>query len=134
MDESSITQNRRFRRSNVLMAAQIEDGDSRSEVTLRNLSAEGALVEGTDIPHQDSRVVFRKNDLVISGRVAWVNGRRAGIAFDSKLQPETLMRHIPSPRLRIEPRSKRPRVTSHVLTEEERLWCENYIWAPPVLS
>ena len=134
MDESSMTQNRRFRRSNVLMAAHIETGDGLSDVMLRNLSAEGALVEGDRIPPADSQVVFRKKDLEISGRIAWVNGRRAGIDFDTKLEPETIMRHIPSPRQRFEARTKRPSVTTHALTEEERLWCENYLWTGPSRS
>ena len=134
MDESSLMQNRRSRRSNVLMAAQIESGAAVCDVKLRNLSADGALVEGDGIPEANCPVVFRKKDLVIPGRIAWVNDRRAGIAFDRKLEPEALMRHIPEPRQRVETRTKRPRVTAHALSEEERRWCENYLWQAPNIS
>lgn len=134
MDESSATQNRRSRRSNVLMAASIEAVAGAVGVTLRNLSAEGALVEGDDIPDAGSQVVFRKNDLAVSGRVAWVSERRAGIAFDAKLQPETVLRHIPEPKHRIEPDFKRPGLTKHFMSPQERRWCETFVWDRPLPS
>jgi len=134
MDESSKTQNRRSRRSNVLMAATIETTAGLVGVTLRNLSAEGALVEGDGIAEPGAQVVFRKNDLCVSGRIAWVNERRAGIAFDAKLQPETVLRHVPAPKSRIETSFKRPGFTSHTLTPEEQRWCETLIWTAPAPS
>jgi hypothetical protein len=134
MDESSMTQNRRSRRSNVLMAAAIETHHGSANVTLRNLSADGALVEGSGIPLAGEPVVFRKKDLVISGRVAWVNERRAGISFDAKLEPETVLRHIPAPQHRLEQRMKRPGFSRHVLSESERRWCETFIWDGPLPS
>ena len=133
MDESSMAQNRRSRRSNVLMAACIETANGLADVTLRNLSADGALVEGDGIPEADSPVVFRKKDLVISGRIAWVNDRRAGISFDAKLDPETILRHIPSPKDRIEATVKRPGFRQ-ILTDTERRWCETFIWDGPLPS
>lgn len=128
MDESSITQNRRSRRSNVLMAAAIETEQGSARVTLRNLSAEGALIEGDEIPAPDAPVLFRKNDLVIRGRVAWVNDRRAGIAFDAKLEPETVLRHIPAKQHRFHPRVKRPGFSAQALSASERRWCETFLW------
>ena len=134
MDQSSVTQNRRSRRSNVLMAATVETADGLVGVTLRNLSAEGALVEGDGITHPGSQVVFRKNELCVSGRIAWVSDRRAGISFDARLQPETVLRHIPSPRHRVEPSFKRPRLSSRTLSAEERRWCESVLGNGPLPS
>ena len=134
MDESTQTQNRRSRRSNVLMAAAIETDTGLANVTLRNLSADGALIEGSGIPAEGAAVVFRKKDLVISGHIAWVNDRRAGISFDAKLEPEAVMRHIPAPRHRIEHQFKRPGLTTSHLTTEERRWCETFIWNGPLPS
>lgn len=127
MDESSNTQNRRSRRSNVLMAASIETAAGTVPVTLRNLSAEGALIEGQGALIEGYPVIFRKKDLVISGHIAWVNENRAGIAFDAKLEPDTVLRHVPAPRHRIEPSFRRPGL-SHSLTEQERRWCQSFIW------
>ena len=131
MDESSKTQNRRSRRSNVLMAATVEMASGLVGVTLRNLSAEGALVEGDGLDEPGAQVVFRKNDLCVSGRIAWIHERRAGIAFDAKLQPETVLRHVPSPRHRVATSFKRPGFTTHALTPEERRWCETLVWNGP---
>ena len=129
-----MSQNRRSRRSNVLMAASLQTASGIADVKLRNLSAEGALVEGDGIPEPGELLVFRKNELTVSGRIAWVSERRAGIAFDAKLQPETVLRHIPSPKHRIEPSFKRPGVTSRTLSPEERRWCETFIWDQPLPS
>jgi hypothetical protein len=133
MDESSMTQNRRSRRSNVLMAASIETATGPVAVTLRNLSADGALIEGEGVPAEGYSVVFRKKDLVISGRVAWVNENRAGIAFDATLEPETVLRHVPAPKNRVKQQFKRPGFT-HSLTEQERRWCQTFIWDRPLPS
>lgn len=128
MDESRLTQNRRSRRSNVLMAAALETAAGPLDVTLRNLSAEGALVEGDNIPGTGEPVVFRKKDLVISGQVAWVNERRAGIAFDTKLEPETVLHHVPSPKNLVAQQFKRPRLSGSPLSPAEQRWCESFIW------
>ena len=134
MYESSITQNRRSGRSNVLMTATIESDADSTSVTLRNLSSEGALIEGDGIPRKGALILFRKKELAVSGRIAWVSHRRAGIAFDAKLEPETVLRHIPKPRTRIEANFKRPGVAAKRLSAEERRWCETYIWDRPLPS
>ena len=134
MDESSQSQNRRSRRSNVLMAASLDTANGSTKVMLRNLSAEGALVEGDRIPEPGEPLVFRKNDLAVSGRIAWTSGRRAGVAFDTRLEPETVLRHIPAPKHRIEPSFKRPGFSSPALSVEERRWCEAFIWDRPLPS
>jgi hypothetical protein len=132
MDESRMSQNRRSRRSNLLMAATLETVSGTAKVTLRNLSAEGALVEGDRIPDAGQQLVFRKNDLAISGRVAWASERRAGIAFDAELRPEAVLRHIPEPRHRAELSFKRPALSSPRMSAEERRWCETFIWDRPL--
>lgn len=108
MDESSQTQNRKTRRSNVLMAASLELSGASIPVKLRNLSAEGALVEGDKLPVEGAAILFRKGDLGMSGTVAWVKGRQAGINFAQKLNPEQLLRHVPAPRPRVAPSFRRP--------------------------
>lgn len=134
MNAISTSQNRRSRRSNVLMAAVVEAGTGPIDVKLRNLSADGALIEGDFLPEPGTAVVFRKKDLVISGHVAWASDRRGGICFDSKLEPEAVLRHIPAPKLRIEPNFKRPRLSRSPLSPSEQRWCEEYIWQRPLPS
>lgn len=111
MDESSQSQNRKTRRSNVLMSASLELSGTALPVKLRNLSADGALVESDKLPVEGASVLFRKGDLSMPGNVAWVNGRQAGISFAQKLNPEQLLRHVPAPKPRVTPSFRRPGLT-----------------------
>jgi|SRR5688500_1830781 len=111
MDESSQTKNRKSRRSNVLMSASLELSGASLPVKLRNLSADGALVEGDKLPIEGSSILFRKGDLSMAGQVAWVKGRQAGVSFAQNLNPEQLMRHVPTPRPRVTPSFRRPGLT-----------------------
>ena len=91
MDQSNTSQNRKTRRSNVLMSASLELSGTSLPVKLRNLSAEGALVEGDKLPVEGAALLFRKGDLSVSGTIAWVKGRQAGVNFGQKLNPEQLL-------------------------------------------
>ncbi len=132
MDESGITQNRRARRSHVLMAASIEAEGIAVAVKLRNLSAEGALVEGDQLPAVGSRVMFRKKELYLAGRVAWITANRAGIAFDTRLDPEAVMRHVPRTRPKPQLEFRRPRLTGSDLSPGERKVAQDWIWGEPL--
>ena len=121
MDERSIPQSRRSRRSNLLMAASIEHGGGLTEVTLRNLSAQGAMVEGDHGLEEGADVLLRKGELAMVGRVAWVADRQAGIAFAESLDPSMVLRHVPAPRPRVELEHKRPGVRTPLLVNELRL-------------
>ena len=114
------------------MAAILEHGGGTMPVTLRNLSADGALVEGDHCPEPGSPVVFRKNELAVAGRIAWTEGRRAGIAFASSLDPEAVLRHVPAMRpLRIEAH-KRPGLRGRLSPDERRL--AEFLYGRPLPS
>ena len=130
MDQSSNTQNRRSRRSQVLLTAELEHAGACLSVKLRNLSSEGALIESDRLPIEGTPVEFRRNELSASGRVVWVNGRHAGVAFDTKLNPEQVLRHIPEPRPRVQPRPYRPGILPRKMTPEQRRLAESWIWSP----
>ena len=132
MDESSISQNRRSRRSNLWMAASLEHAGGMTPVTLRNLSAEGALVEGDHRLVPGAEIVFHKNDLDVAGRIAWVDGRRAGIAFAMSLDPDIVLRHVPPPRPRHEVVHKRPGFRGNLLEQERRFG--QALWDRPLPS
>ena len=128
MDQSSLTQNRRSRRSNVLLTAIVESGGATLEVRLRNLSAYGALVEGDALPPVGVEVTFCRKELSVGGRVAWVNGRQAGIAFAAELEPEQVLRHVPPMRQRIQPKFRRPGLVRHELSAEEQRVVDSWVW------
>lgn len=120
MDESSPVQNRRQRRANVLLTAIVEMSGRTSDVKLRNLSAEGALIEGDGLPQEGSRISFRKGELKVAGKIVWVSNKRAGIQFDERLSPEALLRHVPAPRPRMLPSFRRPGLAPQPLSPFER--------------
>lgn len=130
MDESSLTHNRKNNRSNVLFTASLELSGASTPVRMRNLSSNGALVEGEDLPIEGSELLFRKGDLAVAGRVVWASDRHAGIAFARPLDPDQMMRHIPAPRARVKPRFHRPGLRTPISAEEQR-YAEQWIWARP---
>jgi len=130
MENSASCQNRRSRRSQVLLTAELEHAGASLSVKLRNLSSEGALVESDKLPLEGTPVEFRRNELSAGGRVVWVNGKYAGIAFDAKLNPEQVLRHIPSPRPKIQPRPYRPGITPRKMSADQRRLAESWIWSP----
>jgi len=132
MDESSITHNRRSRRSPVLLAASLEVGGAPVPVKLRNLSAEGALIEGDRLPHEGAATYFCRNDLRVKSRIVWVHGRYAGVAFTEPLQPEEVLRHVPKPRPAARPEFRRPGLACRPLSAYERKMLETWMTAAPV--
>lgn len=131
MDEANGVGKRRSRRSNVLMTAALELADRSLMVKLRNLSAEGALVEADGLPVEGSDILFRRNELCIAGKIAWVMGNHAGVAFATRLEPDVVLRHVPRPKPRVQHHEyKRPGVTRHALSPVEQRWLEHWMTAP----
>jgi hypothetical protein len=132
MDESALTQNRRSRRSPVLLTASVEVDGVVVPVNLRNLSEEGALIEGENLPPEDSVTFFQRGELRLKSRVIWVQGRYAGVAFARPLKAEEVLRHVPSPRVRPEMDFRRPTLACRPLTDYERKMLETWMTASPV--
>ena len=129
MEDSGDTQNRRSRRSNLLMSASIEISGLSLPVKLRNLSAEGALIEADKLPVEGAKLLFRKAEISIEGRLAWVEGKRGGVEFVTALCPETVLRHVPTPRPRVQFDFRRPGVGPKRLTLIERQMGESWAGA-----
>jgi hypothetical protein len=127
MDESLLAQNRRHRRSNVMLKATLETDGGPLSVVLRNLSQEGALVQGEDIPPPESRVLFHRQGLSVPSRVAWAEGGFAGLDFDFPLFPRELLRHVPASQDRPPiPIKRRPGFGAKPLTAAERALIEQW--------
>lgn len=114
------------------MAASIEADGVKVAVKLRNLSSEGALVEAAQLPTIGCSVIFRKKELNLAGRVAWVTGDRAGIAFDTMLDPEAVMRHVPRTRPPTKLDFRRPGLKASELSPGERQIAQDWIWGDPL--
>jgi hypothetical protein len=126
MDLSSSSQNRQSRRSPVLLTATIEVGGAPVSVTLRNLSATGALVEGKRLPLVGSNTVFERKELRVPAKIVWVHGRFAGVAFAHELEREEVLRSVPAPKRRAELDFRRPGLACQPLTDAEREMLERW--------
>src|SRR4029079_4043469 len=132
MDESSMMKNRRSGRSPVLLAATVEVAGRPVAVKLRNLSEEGALIEGERLPLEGTTTFFQRNDLRLKSRVVWVQGRFAGVAFARPLKAEEVLRNVPRPRQRTQADFRRPGLACRPLTPEERRMVEKWMVASPL--
>ncbi len=134
MDESTTTQNRRSRRSQLMMQATLEIAGRAVPVKLRNLSSDGARVAGDELPIEGTDLLFRKGDLAVAGRVIWSKGKQAGIEFGQKLDPVEVLNHVPAPRPRMQPDFRRPGLSSRGMTASDRILPEHWASIPPMSS
>ena len=134
MNQTSALTNRRSRRSPVLLAATIEVAGTPVPVKLRNLSDEGALIEGDRLPLEGCTTYFGRNELRVKSKVVWVQGRFAGVAFDERLKPEQVLRNVPKPRAKPQPDFKRPGLACRPLSKYERRMLEQWMTATPIGS
>jgi len=126
--------NRRSRRSPVLLAASIDVDGASIAVKLRNLSEEGALIEAEGLPREGSSACFVRNDLRVKGRVVWVQGRYAGMAFDRPLDRDQVLRNIGKPKSKpaVERDFRRPGLACRPLSDYERRMLERWMTASPI--
>lgn len=129
-----MIKNRRSRRSPVLLAATIEVAGRAVPVKLRNLSEEGALIEGDRLPLDGATTFFERNELRLKGRVVWVHGRYAGVAFDEPLKTEQVLRNVPKPKPVAHGDFKRPGLACRPLTDYERRMLERWMTSSPMGS
>jgi len=134
MDQSSSIQNRRSRRSPVFLAATVEVAGVPQPVKLRNLSEEGALIEGEHLPLEGTTTFFQRNDLRIKSRVIWVLGTYAGVAFARQLRSDEVLRNVPRPRQRQDADFRRPGLACRPLTDKERHMVEKWMVSSPMGS
>lgn len=126
MNQSGVIE-RRSSRSKVMLQATLEIPGASLPVVLRDLSQDGALVRGEDMPEEGTRVLFHRQGLSVPGHVAWVHCQHAGLSFDEPLFPREMLRHVPPIGPRPPPvELKRPGLGSRPLTEAERRLIEQW--------
>ena len=126
-----MSQYRKSRRSPVYLAASVEIAGAPQPVKLRNLSEEGALIEGERLPLEGTTTFFERNELRLKSRVIWVQGRYAGIAFARTLRPEEVLRNVPQPRQIARGDFRRPGLACRPLTAHERTMIEKWMVSSP---
>src|SRR5690242_16393713 len=93
---------RQSARKPVLLSATLEADGLRMPVRLRNLSEQGALVEGANLPGAGTRALFERGALRVGASIAWAGAGVAGVRFERLLDASEVLRHIAVPRARTE--------------------------------
>jgi hypothetical protein len=74
---------RRHERTHLFLAASLHSNAGACPVHVRNISASGALIEGSILPNQGDRLILRRGSLEAAASIVWKAGRKAGISFAS---------------------------------------------------
>ena len=79
-------EHRHVPRTHLFVIATLCWNECSSPVHLRNMSANGALIESAILPKPGSLVVLKRGSLEISARIAWSTPRQAGLAFGASVR------------------------------------------------
>ena len=72
-------------RKNLFVAAVLRSETGQAPVRVRNLSSKGAMIETSVAPSAGATVELRRGSLQASARVAWQQGSRCGLEFQSSV-------------------------------------------------
>ena len=72
---------RKHERSNTFVAASLVHDDGTLRVRIRNISANGALVSGPDLPPRGTRCALLRGEKRVTGIITRLEGDQAGFAF-----------------------------------------------------
>ena len=129
-DQSDL---RRFSRFRVMLSAKLVTTTDEHPVTLRDLSATGALAEGRKLPPSGKDVVLRRGSLEAFARIVWSDGTRCGLEFDDEIPDRELLTHLktlPAPAAPPAAEAlRRPSLRAARLSEEELALVRE--WANP---
>lgn len=96
LDPIGSHEGRRHERTHLFLAASLHSKAGSRPVHVRNISSNGALIEGAIVPDQGDRVILRRGSLEASADIVWKTGRKAGIAFSSTIHVSDWMARQPS--------------------------------------
>src|SRR3954452_18542196 len=81
-------------RYSVLLNARVLTTAGTLQVTIRDLSLEGAMVQGAIAPKVGCRLLLHRRSLVVPATVMWQTGSRAGLRFEQPLTDQQLYREV----------------------------------------
>ncbi len=79
-------EHRHASRTHLFVIATLCWNEGSSPVHVRNMSANGALIEAAILPKPGSLVVLKRGSLEVSARIAWSTPRQAGLAFGASVR------------------------------------------------
>ncbi len=87
---------RRHERTHLFLAASLSSKAGSAPVHVRNISASGALIEGSIAPANGEALILKRGSLEAAASIIWKEGRRAGIAFGTSIDVADWMARQPS--------------------------------------
>jgi len=73
-------------RTSMFVLASMASARASGPVKVRNMSPDGALIEGATLPGVGDSLSLRRGELNASGRIVWQDGGKAGVRFDHHVQ------------------------------------------------
>ena len=83
--DAVATDARRGPRFRVLLVARLLTTSGERNVKLRDISANGAMIEGDRLPAPGTDVLLRRGSLELIATIIWTRDGRAGLEFDEPL-------------------------------------------------
>lgn len=122
MNAMSSLETRNVARDSLLLFAEVVvDGQARTvRVKVRNLSAGGMMIESGElaVSRGERLTVDLRNVGEVRGRVAWAQGSRFGVAFDTEIDPKRAREPVSKgPEA---PAYTRPAVAPNMFTHHEK--------------
>jgi hypothetical protein len=81
-------------RYSLLLNARVVTAAGTLQVTIRDLSLEGALIQGAVAPRIGCHLLLHRRTLVVPATVVWQEGSRAGLRFEQPLSEQQLYREV----------------------------------------
>lgn len=79
---------RNGRRANVFLSGVLHAVGGAFPVRIRNLSSEGALAEGADLPDEGNAVRLQRGPFTVGARVVWRKEKSCGLRFSAPIPVE----------------------------------------------
>ena len=83
-------------RKNLFLSATAEAAGVNAPVRIRNLSEDGALIDGPALPEVGSTFVLRRQDVSVRATVVWNEGGRCGLRFSAIISIDDWVAGVPT--------------------------------------
>lgn len=83
-------------RTHMFVAATLDSSAGSCPVHIRNMSNDGALIEGAVLADIGAEAMLRRGALQVSARIVWKAGSKAGLAFGAMvIAADWMLKHVP---------------------------------------
>lgn len=89
-------------RTHLFVAATLYADSASGPVHIRNMSLNGANIEGIMLPDPGARIILKRGSLEASGQMAWREGKRGGVAFSGAVEVSEWMAKVREPQAKID--------------------------------